>query len=148
VVAADLAYARGLAVANGSKYKVTFEPANNKFVLKHSGTNTALTKLPASPFRRSGGDPNEQPTELDRLPTAGPRLKLTGVTTVATTPVSVTELEFREYGQTTRAEPTRVWLQAGSGKERLFISVTVDPVTGLTSIGAAQSTRPAGLTVN
>lgn len=145
IVAADLQYARGLAIANSSKYKLTFEPANNRFILTHSGTNTALNTLPYSPFRKSGASATQLITVLDQLLPAGPKMKLTGATTGAA-PAAVTELEFREYGQTTAAEATTVWIQAGSGKERLFISVAVDPVTGLTSIGKPQSTVPTGLT--
>src|SRR3954469_13332677 len=49
-VAADLDYARSLAVANNSPYSITFDPANNLYYLRHSGANAQFNTLPRSPF--------------------------------------------------------------------------------------------------
>src|SRR5262245_22105781 len=49
-VAGDLAYTRGLAVANNSSYRVTLDVAANTYEIKHTGSVTALNKLPPSPF--------------------------------------------------------------------------------------------------
>src|SRR5262245_26210309 len=37
VVSTDLDYARSLAVANNTSYRITFDTANNRYVLRHSG---------------------------------------------------------------------------------------------------------------
>src|SRR5262245_50450256 len=53
VVVADIAYARNLAISNGSEYRLTFQPASNQYQLTHSGTNSLLNALPSSPFKLS-----------------------------------------------------------------------------------------------
>ena len=45
IVATDLAYARSLAVANNSNYKVTFDVKGNQYVMTYSGTNPALCAI-------------------------------------------------------------------------------------------------------
>src|SRR5262245_20554250 len=50
IVSTDLDYARSLAVSNNTSYRLTFDPANNLYYLRHSGTNAALNTLPRSPF--------------------------------------------------------------------------------------------------
>src|SRR3954467_3504147 len=68
VVAADLDYARSLAVANNSPYRVTFDPANNLYSLRHSGTNAQFNTLPRSPFRQNDDPVDQQTTKLATLP--------------------------------------------------------------------------------
>src|SRR5262245_42798814 len=50
VVAADIDYARSLAVANNSTYRLTFDKATNSYCLQHTGSLAALNTLPRSPF--------------------------------------------------------------------------------------------------
>src|SRR5688500_11025606 len=53
IIAADIAYARSLAVAGSSNYRLAFDTDANQYVLEHSGSNAALDALPPSPFHRS-----------------------------------------------------------------------------------------------
>jgi hypothetical protein len=46
-------------------------------------------------------------------------------------------------GETTQSEPTVIWLSSGEGSSRRYISVSIAPVTGLTSIGSFQATAPS-----
>src|SRR5262245_40709807 len=68
VVSADLDYARSLAVANNSSYRITFDPTNNLYYLRHSGTNPNFNPLPASPFRQTDDPVDQQTTKLSALP--------------------------------------------------------------------------------
>jgi len=141
ILATDLAYGRGLAVANNSTYRFTFDTNNNRYVLEHTGTNAALNKLPKSAFDSAGSSPNQYIVDLDELPHVGPTVRLEAATT-DTPQQQVTTLEFGTLGQTTRSRSTTIWLSAGSGTAKRYISLSVDPVTGLTQTGPYTSTGP------
>jgi prepilin-type N-terminal cleavage/methylation domain-containing protein len=146
IVAADLDYARSLAVSNGSTYRVTFDVAGQQYVLEHSGANPLLNPLPPSPFRRPGDPANQHIVELARLPRYGPTVELAGAQKIAGSGQSITDVEFDALGSTTRSETTLVWLACGQGDGRRWLPVEVDPVTGLASVGELEAERPSGLT--
>jgi prepilin-type N-terminal cleavage/methylation domain-containing protein len=145
IVASDLDYARSLAVAGGSNYRVTFEAAARRYVLEHSGSNSLLDTLPDSPFRRPGDPPDQQIVELAKLPHLGADVEIAGLRTGGSTPQTVSDVEFGPLGSLTRSETTFVWLKAGEGSERLYLAVEVDPVTGLATVMETQSATPAGI---
>src|SRR5262245_56280516 len=64
----DLEYARSLAVNNGDSYRVTFDIANNRWTLTHSGANAALDSLPITPFHLPSDPANQQTVSLTNLP--------------------------------------------------------------------------------
>jgi prepilin-type N-terminal cleavage/methylation domain-containing protein len=142
IVATDLAYARSLAVANNDNYRITFDLNANRYVLTHSGTNAALNQLPKTPFS-SPGDPTDQHiVDLDDMPHVGPTVRLAAVATTGTTAQSVNTVEFGPLGQTTYADPTTVWLMAGSGADRKYMTVQVNPVTGIPQLGVYSGDGP------
>jgi type II secretory pathway pseudopilin PulG len=146
IVAADLDYARSLAVSNGSKYRVSFDLDEQRYTLRHSGSNSSLDTLPPSPFRRPGDPPEEHIVELADLPRLGATVELTGLRTTGFYPQTVTDVEFDSLGSVTRSDPTAVWLACGQGAKRLYVAVEVDPVTGLATVGEIQTARPTGIT--
>lgn len=148
VVSADLARARSIAVANNSSYRLTFDTTANQYTLEHTGINTALNTLPRSPFGRTTDAATTNITRLNELPQAGPpvRLHVVRKRTAAGVESTVTTVEFGPLGETTRPESTIVWLAAGSGSAQRFISLTVDPVTGLVSVGAMTDVAPGNST--
>ena len=145
IVAADLEYSRSLAVVNNSKYRLTFEPTQNRYVLRHSGTNTLLHVLPASPFRQVSDLPDQQTTELSELPLAQPAVRLHCVVAAGGTLAFVSDVEFTPLGGTTRTQPTVIWLTCGSSAQQRFISIEVNPATGLVEIGSLTKTLPANV---
>ncbi|MCI0358698.1 MAG: prepilin-type N-terminal cleavage/methylation domain-containing protein [Planctomycetaceae bacterium] len=145
IVAADLEYARSLAVANNSKYRVTFAPGQNLYVLRHSGSNTLLDVLPASPFRQQSDAPNQQTTDLADLPLAHPLVTLHCVVATGGSTEPVSDVEFTPLGGTTRTELTTVWLACASGTERRFTSITINAATGLVEIGELVKALPANV---
>src|SRR4029078_3589521 len=68
VIVADLDYGRSLAVTNNTSYLLTFDVTNNKYDLRHSGTNTIFNTLPRSPFRQSNDPADRQTNLLSQLP--------------------------------------------------------------------------------
>ena len=145
IVATDLAYGRSLAVANNSTYRFRIEVAANRYVLEHSGNDAALDVMPPSPFRASNDPPKQHIVDLDSLPRlGGQNLRLANATTTsgAITTV-VTNLEFGTLGETTRNTETTLWLAAGLGDETRYMSVAVNPVTGLATIGDMTSSGPS-----
>lgn len=142
VVASDLAYARSLAVANNSSYRITFDTDADRYVLTHSGTNLALDRLPSSPYRRPDDPPDEQSTDLSRLPLVSGSVDLMAVVTSSDPPVTVFDLEYGPLGETTRADGTTLWISSGQGDVQRYISVAMDPITGLAWIGDVQAAAP------
>jgi prepilin-type N-terminal cleavage/methylation domain-containing protein len=145
VIAADIAYARSLAVTNNSKYRLTFDPDQGTYVLQHSGTDVALANLPPSPFRSSQEAATSQTVKLADLPHLGTAVKLVGVYSAGSTPAIVTDLEFGPLGESTRSDETIIWLSAGRSAARRFLSIRVNPVTGLSWIEGYQATVPAAV---
>ena len=146
IVGNDLAYARSLAVANNDKYKITFDLDANRYAMKHSGTNAALKQLPKSPFLSRSGSGDEHVVALGDLPHAGTVIRLAAVATTGATTQSVADVEFGPLGQTTRADPTTIWLAAGSDSQRKYMTLVVNPVTGMADIGPYTNVGPAGIT--
>ncbi len=139
IVVADFAYARDLAVTNASTYRVTFDLQQNRYVLQHSGANTLLNALPRTAFHQPTDPADHQTTDMDELPHTGPTVEIVGVEEVAAVMSSVNDLEFGPLGGLTRSRETVIWLGCGSGENRRYLSVCVDPITGLASIGEFQS---------
>jgi prepilin-type N-terminal cleavage/methylation domain-containing protein len=142
VIAGDLAYARGLAVANNSSYRFTFDTKNNRYTLAHSGVNAAFNVLPPSPFHSSADSPTQDIFDLNTLPSLGGGAQLCADGTAGSSPAPVTTLEFGPLGQTTATDPTAIWLTAGVGTVARYISVSVNPVTGLATVGVFQGNGP------
>lgn len=142
ILAADLAYARNLAVTNDSQYSITFQRATNSYVLQHSGTNNLLDALPFTPYRTAGDSPDQQTTFLEDLPHLGSTVhivggKLGGGTVSASVPVEFNALGGVEGGQT-----VTLWISCGSGDARRYQSIVIAPVTGLVSMGEFRAAAP------
>jgi prepilin-type N-terminal cleavage/methylation domain-containing protein len=142
LIASDIALARSWAVANDSNYRITFDVALNRYVLEHTGSNPALNSLPRSPYSLPSDPANQYIIRLANLPHLGGTARLHAVRALSNTPQTVTNLEFGPYGETTRTEETQVWLAAGVGSATRYLSVRVNPVTGLTWIENFQANDP------
>lgn len=142
IVAADLAYARSLAVGNNSTYRITFDLSKNRYVLQHSGTNGALDALPKSPFSSPGDPADRHIVALDDLPHVGSPVQLAGVLSGA---AALGNVEFGPLGQTINVQPTTIWLRAGRGDQARYISLEVNPVTGMVSIADCSKNAPSQL---
>ena len=142
IVAADLDYARQLAVSNNSTYTLTWQSAYEQYYLAHSGFSTELNTLPTSAFRLSSDPSNRQTTAFTAVPQlAGVRLH--DVYQLGTTArTAVTSTAFGPLGNTVAANTTEVWLTANSANQTLYVSITVNPVTGLAEIGDIAGAAP------
>ncbi len=143
VLAGDVAYARTLAVTNGSSYRLAFDCSQSRYVLEHSGTDATLDVLPSTPFRAADDPATQQIVELSELPQLSRSgVRLAAVGTMGTLPQPATELEFGPLGATIEADATVIWLTAGAGDAQRFLKIRVDPITGLTWVGSFQSSGP------
>lgn len=143
VVAADMAYARSLAVAHNSKYRVTFDPSNNQYILEHSGTNSALDTLPNSAFRNTNDPPNQHIARLADLPGMGAPTELTRALRVGSSAQTTTDVEFGPLGGTTQCEYTVIVLTAGEGDDQRRVYLAINPITGLTTIAHGAAEMPS-----
>ncbi len=146
VMAADLDYARSLAIANDSEYRITFDSAANRYVLTHVGANPALNTLPDPLFPSPDDTSTQQVTSFDDFPNlrAG-NVRLLGAVSAGGTWMVLTDVTFGPLGETALPEDTIIWLTAGTGDSRRFISLQVNHTTGLTTVGDLTGALPAGL---
>lgn len=145
IVAADIEYVRSLAVINNSRYRLTFDPDAGSYYFEHTGTNTLLEVLPASPFRNPQDPPDRQTTDLTSLPLAQPSIRLVAVLADGASPSEVTDLEFNELGATLRSANTVLWLACGGGDQERFIPISVNAVTGLVELGEITTELPSAV---
>ncbi len=143
IVASDLDYARGLAVAHSSSYKVTFDIPNNRYVLTHTGSNPNLNKLPRSPFSGADASSDTFVVDLDELPLLGAGVRLVCLLSASGVYQPVDSIEFGPLGQTTHSDAVRLWLAAGANQATRYIWLEVNPVTGLVTIGQYTAIGPA-----
>ena len=141
IISADIAYCQSLAVSNNSKYRLRFIVIDNQYNLKHTGDNVALETLPEGVFQ-SNNSSTVRRTKLENLSQMSSEVKLYAVYALTPSPVSVNILEFGPLGETTRSQETVIWLECGNSSARRYMSITVNPVTGLTVIGDAQTAAP------
>lgn len=153
VLTADLDYARTLAVANGTSYRLTFDIVNNQYDLRHTGTNAAFNTLPKSPYRQPDDPSDKQTTKFALLPLPPPAVKLVGVVQMANTtqmagaPQSITTIEFNSLGGTTSAYQSVIWFSCGSGIGLRYGCVQVDPIIGLATIGSLTTALPPAVSL-
>jgi len=142
IVASDLDYVRNLAVSNNSKYRITFAPGQSAYYFEHSGSNTWLDTLPASPHGGKATSSTRQSTDIALISLNAASVRVAAVHVVSPTPMDVTDLEFGPLGETTRAEETTIWLAAGASDARRYLPLVVNPVTGNTHIGEQTMVAP------
>jgi hypothetical protein len=144
IVAADLSWTRSLAVANNTSYTVTTDTTNNLYYIEHTGANSLFNTLPESPWGDYADAATRRTTRLSKLPGLGPpaRLTLAQKTFTSGSPQDVSSVEFGGLGQTTRSEPTVIWLAAGLSRAARYLPLTIDPITGLVTIGEITDTSP------
>jgi prepilin-type N-terminal cleavage/methylation domain-containing protein len=145
MLAADLAYARSLAIVNNDRYQIQFDLSNNFYKLVYSGTNPALASIPPSPFQSPEDSAGSYVVRLANLPRiSGSAVALYDVQLTGSAPTETTTIEFGPLGATTAMQPTEIWFSTGSGQAARFIGLMVNPSTGLASVGSFSATAPSG----
>ncbi len=142
ILAADLGYGRSLAVLNNDHYQFQFDLTNNQYTLSYSGSNPALTTLPPSPFQSSQDPSSQYVVRLANIPRLGIPVTLYDVQSLTPQPVEASSVEFGPMGATTQTQPTIVWLSAAQGAAARYISVSINPATGLATVGSFQAAVP------
>jgi prepilin-type N-terminal cleavage/methylation domain-containing protein len=146
IAVADIDYARSLAIANGSDYRLTFTPSTNRYQLTHVGTNTLLNTLPTSPFKTTADTATTQTTRFDKLPLGSGELKFLGALRGNGSPTELTSVTFTPLGSTSAVDDTVLWLTSGLGTSRRYQAVRISAVTGLATVEPMTATAPTGLT--
>jgi len=142
VVAGDLAYGRSLAVLNNDTYEFLFSVSQNQYTLEYSGSNPALATLPPNPFHASQDPATQFIVRLGQLPHVGVPVVLYDVQELTPSPVEATSMQFGPTGATTQTPATVIWLAAGTAAAERYLSVSVNPATGMTTIGTIQAVAP------
>lgn len=140
VVASDLAYVRGLAVAKGSSYQITWDVASDRYSVKRVAADSSLQPVPPPPTVTGSASKSEYIEDLARLPSGG--CELIGVETTSTPKQSLEQFQFTPTGAVDPAQSIRVWLANGTGSSRRYLSVDVVPQTGIATIGELTAQAP------
>ncbi len=147
ILAGELGYGRSLAVGNNSSYRFDVDVSGNRLVMRHTGADTTLNTLPNSPFRSPSDPPDQYIVALANLPRLAMPVNVLGAQSVGSTTSTITSIEFGPYGATTQSNQSVLWLTAGSGSGRRYISISVNPVTGLATVGSYTGAAPSGLSI-
>ena len=147
ILAGELNYARSLAVGNNSSYRFDIDVPGNRLTMQHTGADATLNTLPSSPFRAPTDPSTQYIVRLAELPNLGMDVNVLGAQAVGNTTTNITSIEFGPYGATTQTNTSLLWLTAGRSASRRFINVSVNPVTGLASVGSYTGTAPSGITI-
>ena len=135
VLASELDYARNLAMVNNSKYRLTIDFDAGQMTLEHTGSNSALDTLPTSSFGSSADTTTKKITRLASLPGISTSSAFLAMYADSVLQADVTTIEFGSLGATTRSEETFLVMSIGSGTVQRTVTLTVNPVTGLVTIG-------------
>lgn len=146
IVVADVDYARSLAIANGSDYRITLTPTTNRYQLTHVGSNSLLNTLPTSPFKIKTDTATTQTTRFDQLALGSGELKMLGALRGSGSPTELTSVTFTPLGSTSAVDDTLIWLTSGLGSARRYQAVRISAVTGLATVEPMTATAPTGLT--
>jgi prepilin-type N-terminal cleavage/methylation domain-containing protein len=134
ILAADIAYTRSLAVTHSSTYRMAFDLEENRYVIQHTGDGQAVGELPGSPFGDADAPEGQQVVDLDDLPLMGPGVRIAAVATYGSVVGPIHSVEFDPLGATDPAGYTVIWLAAGAGNQQRYLTVKVNPVTGLADV--------------
>jgi len=141
-IAAELGLAQSLAIANNSSYALEFDKSASQVVLRHVGANPTLDAVPRNPFGRPDAPADQRITNLGDLPRLGAAVRIASVQTADQPPHEVDRIEFGPLGEMTGTTETAVWLVSGTGSRRRYVTVRVQPVTGLVAVGPLVATPP------
>ena len=144
IVAAQLDYVREMAVANNTKYTVTFDKAKNRLSLAHTGSDPNLDDLPDSGFWEHVGLTKTQSFDFADLPVSWP-VVLKGAVKSSNNTVEVTSVEFGPTGGTSASDDVDLWISIGSSPAT-YASTTILAGTGLIEINDLDTSAPAVLT--
>ncbi|GAB6165851.1 hypothetical protein JCM19992_18510 [Thermostilla marina] len=138
-VAADIDYARHLAVTLNTKIRLTWDVSGNRYVIEPVD---ASIQLPASPFASAEDTANRQVIRLNDFPGLGMPVRLAGIVEGSASPATSYTLEFDTLGDSENPDPVYVWLACGTGQATRYIAVAVMPVTGETLLGDVTAAVP------
>lgn len=167
IMAGDLAYARSLAVSHCSSYKVTFDVANNQYVLKHDNpAKPQLDRLPRPLFSHPRDTDTKHVVDVGEVVGAGTIVRIEAVAGLSDYREPLEDhlddlstylgqmsarlrrtdsVVFCELGNTRQADYagyTLIWLSAGEGTSKRYIVLYVNPMTGLATIGPYSADAP------
>lgn len=144
VVASDLQYCRGLAVANNTTYKINFNQPLNQYELSHTGANASFDDLPPSAFLVAATDGGGKPFQYNALGDQ-PNLDAVQIHEVTRNSIPVSgDIEFQGSGALTIPGTVEVWLTVGAGPAQRFIAVSVNYATGEVHVGEVLDVDASG----
>jgi prepilin-type N-terminal cleavage/methylation domain-containing protein len=142
ILAADLDYARELAVANNTSYTYTFSTSPGAWVLTHSGSAAVHNILPKTGYGSPTDPPESQTTELAAMPECR-SLTLHGAFAVhGSTRTATTTISYSPLGALSGGVPIEIWLASVEPTVSWYVAVTADPITGLATVGLPTTTPP------
>jgi hypothetical protein len=103
-------------------------------VIEQTGEEPAveeLSVLTASPYCEADAPQGQQVVDLDDLPLMGSAVRIAAVAQYGSLVGPINSIEFDPLGATDPAGYTVIWLTANAGTEQRYLTIQVNPVTGL-----------------
>ena len=142
MLAADLERAQELALSRGSPHRVTFEGAENRFVLKHVGTNSAFHDLPKYAQTRQQEALTQATYAFSERSGYGKYVSIAAFEPAALYLQDEFPVQFASDGSLTDGRTATVWLASFDDGKTSYLPVRIYAVTGVVSIGTTTATLP------
>lgn len=143
MLAADLELVQELAISRGAPHCATFEGAERRFVVKHTGANGAYHALP----RYVRTHPQETTTKatysLDDRSPYGKYVAIAGFEPASLYLNDEFPVEFSADGALTDGRTATIWLSSTNDGDTRYLPVRIYAVTGVVSIGTTTAILPA-----
>ena len=146
MVASELELARSLAIGYNSNYTVTVDKAQNRLVLRHTGTNTALNALPRELITTESTDATVRILDLAKFQDTLGDVEIVAAAELGAVMRAESKIEFGAEGTPTNGLGFIIWLKAGTEAATRYVTVIVDGETGKVTRGLSDAIPPpAGL---
>ena len=136
----DLQEARHLATAHNSTYRITVDVTNNLYFLERIGANSQDGELPPAPYQALEQSPLRRVCRMADQP--GRLVELVKIIRPEEPAHSSEHVQFGPFGETESPYVTEIWLAMQNGDSTLYISVSVNPTTGLVFLGNLTGAPP------
>jgi type II secretory pathway pseudopilin PulG len=141
VLAADLAFARSLAVTRGGPHKVVLFPGTGTYWIEYAGNNPALAELPSSPFAALDSTSRRLVFRLEEMAGVGRGITIWGC--IPSQGSGEQTIIFDPLGSLVSPQDITIVLTALENHQPWYVAVRVRAATGHPEVGNPTRTPPA-----
>ncbi len=141
VLAADLTFARSLAVTRGGPHKVVLLPGTGTYWIEYAGNNPALAELPPSPFAALDSTSQRLVFRLEEMPGVGRGITIWGC--IPSQGSGEQTIIFDPLGSLASPQDITIILTALENNQPWYVAIRVRAATGHPEVSNPTQTLPA-----